>query len=41
MTVGTIPHRKVMRSIELYGSQTAPAVPQHLASRGTSQPSTA
>jgi alkanesulfonate monooxygenase SsuD/methylene tetrahydromethanopterin reductase-like flavin-dependent oxidoreductase (luciferase family) len=26
MTVGTIPHRQVMRSIELFGTQVAPAV---------------
>ncbi|HEX7939927.1 MAG TPA: LLM class flavin-dependent oxidoreductase, partial [Gemmatimonadaceae bacterium] len=26
LTVGTMPHDKVMRAIELYGTQVAPAV---------------
>ena len=41
MTVGTIPHRLVMRSIELYGTQVAPAVRKHLAGRGSARPSAA
>src|SRR6058998_1057753 len=41
MTVGTIPHQLVMRSIELYGTQVAPAVRKHLAGRGSAQPSAA
>ncbi len=41
MTVGTIPHQLVMRSIELYGTQVAPAVRKHLAGRGSARPSAA
>jgi len=32
MTIGSLPHDKVMRSIELYGTKVAPAVRQALAS---------
>ena len=34
MTVGTMPHESVMRSIELYGTVVAPAVRKALASTG-------
>jgi alkanesulfonate monooxygenase SsuD/methylene tetrahydromethanopterin reductase-like flavin-dependent oxidoreductase (luciferase family) len=32
-TIGTIPHEKVLRSIELFGTVVAPAVRKALASR--------
>ena len=32
-TVGSLPHDQVMRSIELYGTQVAPAVRRALAAR--------
>ena len=31
-TVGPLPHAAVMQSIELFGTQVAPAIRQHLAS---------
>ena len=37
-SVGTMPHDKIMRSIELYGTEVAPAVRRALAAR---TPSTA
>jgi probable LLM family oxidoreductase len=42
MTVGSMPHAKVMRSIELYGTEVAPAVRAEVASRTTrSEPTVA
>jgi hypothetical protein len=35
MTVGTMPHASVMRSIELYGTVVAPAVRRALGAAGT------
>lgn len=35
-TVGTIPHRSVMRCIELFGTEVAPAVRREIGSRGES-----
>ncbi|MBO8140636.1 MAG: LLM class flavin-dependent oxidoreductase [Firmicutes bacterium] len=32
-TVGTLPHRDVLRSIELFGTEVAPAVRRHITSR--------
>jgi len=29
-SVGTIPHREVLRSIELFGTEVAPAVREHV-----------
>lgn len=39
-TVGTLPHSVVMRSIELYGTQVAPAVRSEIASRKSAVPAT-
>ena len=39
MTIGSLPHDKVMRSIELYGTKVAPAVRQALASEPVAAPS--
>jgi alkanesulfonate monooxygenase SsuD/methylene tetrahydromethanopterin reductase-like flavin-dependent oxidoreductase (luciferase family) len=33
-TIGTVPHDKVLRSIELFGTVVAPAVREALAERG-------
>jgi hypothetical protein len=33
MSVGTMPHAKIMRSIELFGREVAPAVRRELAAR--------
>jgi hypothetical protein len=33
LTVGTMPHAEVMRAIELYGTEVAPAVRAEVASR--------
>jgi alkanesulfonate monooxygenase SsuD/methylene tetrahydromethanopterin reductase-like flavin-dependent oxidoreductase (luciferase family) len=33
MSVGTMPHAKIMRSIELFGTEVAPAVRKELAGR--------
>jgi probable LLM family oxidoreductase len=41
MTVGSIPHEKVMRSIELFGTEVAPIVRREIASRRALEPSTA
>ena len=38
LTVGTIPHKKVLEAIELFGTEVAPLVRRELASR-TPQPS--
>jgi probable LLM family oxidoreductase len=37
-SVGTMPHDKIMRSIELFGTEVAPAVRQELAGRETAKP---
>ena len=37
MTVGSLPHDKVMRSIELYGTKVAPTVREEIARRAASQ----
>jgi alkanesulfonate monooxygenase SsuD/methylene tetrahydromethanopterin reductase-like flavin-dependent oxidoreductase (luciferase family) len=37
-SVGTMPHEKIMRSIELFGTEVAPAVRQELAGGATSSP---
>src|SRR3990170_8615252 len=34
-TIGTIPHEQVMRSIELFGTEVAPAVREEIARRGS------
>lgn len=36
LTVGTLPHKKVLRAIELLGTEVAPAVKQNLAQKGAS-----
>jgi probable LLM family oxidoreductase len=41
MTVGSLPHDKVMRSIELYGTQVAPAVREEIGRRTASEAATA
>jgi probable LLM family oxidoreductase len=41
MSVGTLPHKSVMRSIELYGTQVAPVVRRETAGHGGSQRSAA
>ncbi len=33
LTVGTLPHEKVMRAIELFGTEVAPAVRREVAAR--------
>jgi alkanesulfonate monooxygenase SsuD/methylene tetrahydromethanopterin reductase-like flavin-dependent oxidoreductase (luciferase family) len=38
MSVGTLPHAQVMRSIELLGTEVAPAVRQALAGAGEPRP---
>jgi alkanesulfonate monooxygenase SsuD/methylene tetrahydromethanopterin reductase-like flavin-dependent oxidoreductase (luciferase family) len=35
MSVGTLPHEKVLRSIELFGTKVAPLVRKHIESRET------
>ena len=40
ISVGTLPHDKVMRSIELFGTEVAPVVRKEFASRATSLAST-
>ena len=37
MSVGTIPHRKLMRAIELFGTEVAPAVRKELERRGAAE----
>jgi alkanesulfonate monooxygenase SsuD/methylene tetrahydromethanopterin reductase-like flavin-dependent oxidoreductase (luciferase family) len=37
-SVGTMPHEKIMRSIELFGTEVAPAVRRHLASAAAAAP---
>jgi probable LLM family oxidoreductase len=39
MSVGAVEHRDVLRSIELFGTQVAPAVRAEVARRGASEPS--
>ena len=41
MTVGSLPHDKVMRSIELYGTKVAPAVRDEIGRRATADAATA
>ena len=36
LTVGTLPHEKVLRAIELFGTEVAPAVRREVAARGVS-----
>ena len=36
LTVGTLPHEKVMRAIELFGTEVAPAVRREVAARRVS-----
>jgi alkanesulfonate monooxygenase SsuD/methylene tetrahydromethanopterin reductase-like flavin-dependent oxidoreductase (luciferase family) len=38
MSVGTMPHAQVMRSIELFGTEVAPAVRAELNRRETTRP---
>jgi alkanesulfonate monooxygenase SsuD/methylene tetrahydromethanopterin reductase-like flavin-dependent oxidoreductase (luciferase family) len=40
-SVGTMPHDKIMRSIELFGTEVAPAVRRELAARAPEAPETA
>ena len=35
LTVGSIPHAKIMRAIELYGTEVAPIVRREIGSAGT------
>ena len=39
-TVGTMPHDRIMRSIELFGTEVAPAVREELARRAAASPPT-
>ena len=36
ISVGTLPHEKVMRAIELFGTQVAPSVRKEIERRSTS-----
>ncbi len=40
-SVGTLPHRSIMRSIELYGTEVAPAVREEVARRTATSPASA
>jgi hypothetical protein len=40
-SVGTMPHASIMRSIELYGTEVAPAVRREIARRETATASAA
>jgi hypothetical protein len=39
MSVGTVPHNKILRSIELFGTKVAPAVRKALANKSEAQQS--